>query len=141
MSEPSRWTIVSDVFSVAFSLPCKGCYRYERGLRLNIGCSKPDDKHGHIELSDDEGMWALITFPCYSQAGVKVAVERIKESTLPDGEIKVMLSDEECKVILDMENIKNLPQELTEEEKAFIASLDAIEDPKKRSIFWGWWGY
>ncbi len=126
-----KWTIVSDLMSVAFSLPCQGCYRYERGIRLNIGCNKPDEKHGHIELCEEEGMWAFITFPCYSQAGVKFAVELLKPT----------LSDEECKGILDMEEVKNLPAELTEEEKTFIAYLDAIEDPKKRSIFAGWWGW
>jgi len=131
MSE-KKWVIASDLMGVSFSLPCQGCYRYERGLRLNIGCAKPDEKHGHIELSDEEGMYAFITFPCYSQAGVREALERIKESTL---------SGEERKAILDMEEVKKLPEELTEEEKTFIAYLAAIEDPKKRSIFWGWWGW
>lgn len=135
-----KWVIASDLMSVAFSLPCQGCYRYERGIRLNIGCEKPDERHGHIELSDDEGIYAFITFPCYSQAGVKAAVELLKQ-TVSDEERKGVLNDEECKAVLDMEEVKKLPEEMAEEEKLFIASLPEEETKKKRAVFWGWWGW
>ena len=121
-----NWVKVSEFMDAAFSIPCKGHYLYIRHPGINIGCDKPDERHGHIELNDEDGMYAFITFPCYSQAGVKAAVELLKPT----------LSDEECRGIFDMEDVKKLPVELAEVERLFIASTEEIE-----SIFKGWWGW
>ncbi len=147
----SRWKDVSEGMSVAFSRPCKGPYYFMRHIGTVAACAKPDDKHAHIELSEEDGMYAFITFPCYSQTGAKIAVELLKPT----------LSEEECNGILALENVKALPKELTEEEKLFISSLIEKESffsrlslkfmrlirpnrttlkLKKGAIFRGWWG-
>lgn len=119
MSE-KKWTEISEEMSVAFSLPCREHYYHVRRIGT-MSCDKPDERHGHIELMCDDG-YGLIYFCCYSQAGVKTVVKAIGE--------------EEFKGILDLEEVKKLPQELTEEEKLVIASPVEME---KFTKIYGWW--
>ncbi len=123
MSE-SRWTEVSEYLSATFSLPCQQNYYHMRHVGLVCWCDNPNDKHGHIELSCEDG-YALVLFPCYSKAGAKVVVELLKT-----------LSDEERKGILGLAEINTLPEELTEEEKTIIASPEEME---KLARIKGWY--
>ncbi len=120
MSETKRWVDIGNGISAAFSLPCREHYYYVRVLRQNIGCPKPDEKHGHIELECEDG-WTFVPFCCRSQAGVRAVVRA--------------LGEDEYKGILDMDEVKSLPEELTEEERAVIDSPDEME----RQAHFHWW--
>jgi hypothetical protein len=116
----TKWTKLNEEMSAHFSFPCEGCYYYVRHIRLNIGCDNQNDRHGHVELSCEDG-YTFIRFCCYSQAGVKAVVDAI--------------GAEEFKGVLDLEKVKALPQDLTEEEKIVIAS--PVEMLKQAKIS-GW---
>jgi len=124
MSE-KKWVELNEYGSAAFVMPCQKHYYYVRFPGINIGCAEPDERHGHLELADDEGMYAFIPFRCYSQAGVKVVVEYLK------------LEQEGFKGILTLPPISSLPAELTEQEKLIIASPDEMEKWARIS---GWFG-
>lgn len=56
-------TLVYDPVTARLDLPCAGAY----GYRCNItGCSHPQDGHGHVVLSSDDGV-ALVRAPIYSR--------------------------------------------------------------------------
>lgn len=109
MSE-NKWTEVKkNVAAVRFSFPCQGNYCYLRHFG-NIGCVKPDGEHGHIELQTLNDGYLFIPFLCYSQDGVRAAVEILK------------LEEAGFTGILDLPEVKALPAELTELEKLTVPS-------------------
>ena len=120
-----KWVQLSESGSVAFAFPCERAYHYIRVLGINVGCAEPDERHGHLELTDEEGLYAFIPFRCYSQAGVQAIVEYFD------------FEQTEFKGIPALSAIKSLPVELTEQEKLIIASPDEM---KKWARIWGWFG-
>lgn len=118
--QPKRWEKIGDDMEAAFSLPCRGVYYSMRRMGW-LGCFYPDDTHGHIELSCEDG-YAYVGFCCQSQAGVRAVVANLGE---------------EYKGILDMAEVKQLPEELTDKEKAVI---DSPEEMNKKGNIHVWYG-
>ncbi len=122
--DEQKWTVINKDREIAFVFPCRGNFFYESTLKANIGCTKPNGGHGHIELRGFQKVYAFIPICCYSQAGVKAAVECLK------------LEKSGFIGILDLPEVKRLPAELTEEEKLVVASSVEMDKLAKLHGFW-----
>lgn len=118
-----KWTEVGGRRATAFTFPCVGNYFYHEILKRHIGCTKPDGRHGHIELMSFEGGLVFIPYCCYSQAMVKLVVESL------------LLEGKGFTGIPDLPQVKQLPVEFTVEENLVLASPDELEKLAKWSRF------
>lgn len=118
VNQPRNWVKIGQDMEATFSIPCRGVYHTIRHVGW-LGCTDPDDAHGHIELMCEDG-YAYLKFRCYSQEGVGAYLAQLGE---------------EYKVIADLSEIKALPKELTEKEKEVLNSPEKMEKMTK----FGFW--
>ncbi len=111
----SNWVKVDEERDVAFDFPCDSCTKQDPAVNRN---------HGHVRIScEDGGAW--IPFRCFSQAGVRFLVA-----------MKDSISEEEKRVIINLPEVKNLPNDLSEEEGVTINNTEEL----KRQLTYGFHG-
>lgn len=109
-----------------FTRPCQGDYSWGNGEGSGVIdiCSNPEkEKHGHVHIATDSGKVRL-PICCYSQEGVfKVFSFYDTRLGFKDTIQFTRLRD----IILNQREVLELPMELTQAEKEFYESPEAME--------------
>lgn len=113
-------------YKVGFTFPCHGNYSRKYGEEQGVidTCTNPDvRRHGHVHILTRTGEVRL-PFCCYSQEGV-FKVFSFYSKILPFWDFIYLLQLRN--IILEQNDVLNLPLEITSEEKEVFESSEAME--------------
>lgn len=113
MTQDALWVAVDDNDPDTYFVAFEGTCNQARGSECR------GSAHGHVRLCTDEGLTARIPFPCASQEGLQKLLEHERK--------RDRVSDEEIARIMSLREVRALPSQLTDDEKAVLENGRRLE--------------